>query len=228
MNKKSSREKVVSNLGSLVIFGSGGHAVSVANVALTAGYKIECFIDKNKTGLNLLDYKILGNISELQKVETLNFAIAVGDNFARESAYKDLVAEMPNMRFPPLIHPSSIISLFTEIGQGTIVMPKAIIGPNSKVGKFCLINTQASIDHDCAMLDYSSLAPGAITGGMVKIGLRSALSIGAKIKHGLTIGDDCVVGANSYLNVDLPNNQVAYGNPAKQVRPRKIGDEYLS
>jgi len=228
MNENSSGEKITSNLCPLVIFGSGGHAVSVANIALTIGYKIEGFIDKSKAGFNLLGYKILGNISELQKIEALSFAIAVGDNFARESVYKDLVSEIPNLCFPPLVHPSAIISFFSVIGEGTIVMPKAVIGPNSKVGKFCLINTQASIDHDCSMLDYSSLAPGAITGGMVKIGLRSALSIGAKVKHGLNIGDDCVIGANSYLNEDLPNNQVAYGTPAKQIRMRKIGDEYLS
>jgi acetyltransferase-like isoleucine patch superfamily enzyme len=106
-------------------------------------------------------------------------------------------------------------------------MPNAVIGPNTKVGKFCLINTQASIDHDCVMLDYSSLAPSSVTGGTVQIGIRSALSIGATIKHGLKIGNDCVVGANSYLNKDLPNNQVAYGTPAKQVRTRNIGDSYL-
>jgi acetyltransferase-like isoleucine patch superfamily enzyme len=106
-------------------------------------------------------------------------------------------------------------------------MPKACIGPNSKIGKFCLINTQSSIDHDCVMFDYSSLAPSAVTGGSVAIGPRSAISIGAKIKHGLKIGKDSIVGANSYLNKDLPNNQVAYGTPAKQVRARSIGDLYL-
>ena len=106
-------------------------------------------------------------------------------------------------------------------------MPKAVVGPNSKVGKFCLINTQASIDHDCLMLDYSSLAPAAVTGGTVKIGLRSAISIGAIIKHGLKIGGDCVIGAKSYLNKDLPNNQVYYEMPPKQTRARNSGDAYL-
>jgi acetyltransferase-like isoleucine patch superfamily enzyme len=77
------------------------------------------------------------------------------------------------------------------------------------------------------MLDFSSLAPAAVTGGTVQIGLRSAISIGATIKHGLKIGDDSVVGANSYLNIDLPSNQIAYGTPAKSVRTRKIGDSYL-
>lgn len=217
----------IPQLRQLVIFGAGGHAVSVANVALSAGYQIKHFVDKYKKGSDLLGYSIIGEIAELDSIQVFCFAIAVGDNAARERIYNDLIARSGNLYFPVLVHSSAVVSYFCELKDGTVVMPKAVIGPNSKVGKFCLINTNASIDHDCVMLDYSSLGPAATTGGNVRIGLRSAVSIGAIIKHGLTIGDDSVVGANSYLNKDLPNRQVAYGSPAKQVRGRNIGDSYL-
>jgi sugar O-acyltransferase (sialic acid O-acetyltransferase NeuD family) len=202
--------------------------VSVANVALSAGYEVRHFVDRNEKGSDLLGYRILGDVAELENIDDFSYAIAVGDNAARETVYKELVATRPNLHFPPLVHSSAVVSFFSEIGDGTVVMPKAVVGPNSRVGRFCLINTQASIDHDCVMRDYSSLAPAAATGGTVRIGLRSAVSIGATIKHGLTIGDDSVVGANSYLNKDLPSNQVAYGNPARQVRTRRVGDPYLN
>lgn len=211
----------------LVIFGAGGHAVSVANIALSAGYKIKCFVDKDKENQTLLDYKIIGDVGTLENVEGFSFALAVGDNAAREAMYVDLINEFANLHFPPLVHSSAVVSFFTTIGIGTVIMPKAVIGPNSNVGNFCIINTQASIDHDCTMLNYSSLAPGAITGGGVQIGLRSVIAIGAKIKHRVRVGDDSIVGASSYLNKDLPNNQVAYGVPARQVRVRNSGDAYL-
>lgn len=217
-----------SYLRPLVIVGAGGHAVSVANVALSAGYMIKHFVDRSKKGFDLLGFSIIGEIAELDNLEAYSFGIAVGDNTVRECIYNELRAKNSNLNFPALVHASATISSFTRIGEGTVVMPKAVIGPNSKVGKFCLINTQASIDHDCVMLDFSSLAPAAVTGGAVQIGMRSAISIGAIIKHGLNIGNDCVVGANSYLNKDLPNNQVAYGTPAKQVRTRNVGDAYLN
>jgi sugar O-acyltransferase (sialic acid O-acetyltransferase NeuD family) len=223
-NPRVSRENV---LFPLIIFGAGGHAVSVANVALSAGYEIQCFVDNSKKGANLLGHKVIGDISELDNYESFSFAIAVGDNAAREKLYKELTTKKINLHFPPLIHSSAVISYFCDIKDGTIVMPKAVIGPNSKVGRFCLINTQASIDHDCVMLDYSSLAPASVTGGNVKIGVRSAISIGAIIKHGIVIGNDCVVGANSYLNKDLSNNQVSYGTPARRIRARNTGDTYL-
>lgn len=212
----------------LVIVGAGGHAVSVANVALSAGYTIQCFVDKNKKGLDLLGFSIMGDIAELGNPDSYSFGIAVGDNAIRERIYNELQAKHENLNFPSLVHASATVSSFASVGDGTVVMPQAVIGPNSKVGKFCLINTQASIDHDCVMLDYSSLAPAAVTGGAVVIGTRSAVSMGATIKNGVKIGNDSVVGANSYLNKDLPDNQLAYGTPAKQVRSRNVGDAYLN
>jgi sugar O-acyltransferase (sialic acid O-acetyltransferase NeuD family) len=214
-------------LNPLVIIGASGHAISVANVAKSAGFTIKYFVDKSKKCKELLGYSVIGDLAELQNIDKFNFAIGVGDNHSRERIFKELKAEFNNIYFPPLIHQSAVVSFFAEVGDGTVVMPNAVIGPNSKIGMFCLINTQSSIDHDCVMFDFSSLAPAATTGGNVMLGFRSAVCIGAKIKHGIRIGDDSIVGANSYLNKDLANNQVAYGTPAKEIRDRNIFDAYL-
>jgi sugar O-acyltransferase (sialic acid O-acetyltransferase NeuD family) len=211
----------------IVIFGAGGHAVSVANVAISAGYKIAYFIDANKKADYLLGIKIIRDISELVNKKDYEYCIAIGDNALRERIYKELMSVNIDINFPSLIHKSAVISIFSTIGNGTVVMPNAIVGPNSTVGKFCIINTQSSIDHDCNMLDFSSIAPNAVTGGTVTIGYRSAISIGAVVKQGLKIGNDSVLGASSYLNKNLVNNKVAYGIPAKEVRDREVGDEYL-
>ena len=210
----------------LVIIGSGGHAVSTANVALSAGYTIKCFVDNNK-GKSLMGYEIIGDVMDLVRIHDFNFAIAVGDNASRQRTYIKLIEEYGSMHFPPLIHQSAEVCFYSQVGNGTVVMPHAIIGPNSKVGMFCLINTQASIDHNCVMSDFSSLAPAASTGGRVQLGLRSAICIGAKIKHNINIGKDSIVGANSYLNKDLADNQVAYGTPARKIRARHTDDTYL-
>ncbi len=212
---------------SLVIIGAGGHAVSVANVALSMGYKIKYFIDKNKVNKELLGIEIIDDLSELEQDNLTNLAIAVGDNYAREKIYNNITNRYKNINFPVLIHQSACISFFTKIGVGTVVMPNAVVGPNSNIGKLCIINTQASIDHDCTLLDFSSMAPASVTGGAVEIGARTSVSINATIKNGLKIGNDCVVGANSYLNKNISSNQVVYGSPAKFVRYRENDDPYL-
>ncbi len=224
---QENKEPLSSSLRPLIIIGAGGHAVSVANVAMSAGYDVRHFVDDGKVGVELLGVKVIGSLSELTEQSAFTFAIAVGDNAVRERIYHDISIRYPSLSFPPLVHASAVISVFTEIGEGTVVMPNCVVGPNSRVGKFCLINTRASIDHDCEMSDFSSLAPSVATGGGVRIGVRSAVSIGAAIKHGVTIGADSVVGACSYVNKDLPGNVVAYGVPARAVRARSAGDIYL-
>lgn len=47
------------------------------------------------------------------------------------------------------------------------------------------------------MLDYSSLAPGSSIGGNVKIGLFTDVSLGAKVIHGIIIGEHTLIGTGA-------------------------------
>ena len=210
---------------SLVIFGAGGHAVSVLNVAISAGFNVQYFVDNVSSKKKLFGIPVMNRLMEHQG--KINVAIAVGSNYSRETIYKELVARSRDINFPSLIHQSAILSLHSRIDEGVVVMPNSTIGPNCKIGKFCIINTHASIDHDSTMHDFSSLAPNATTGGNVQVGYRSAISISAVIKHEIFIGDDSIIGANSYLNRNLASNCIAYGSPARVIRKRKSEDPYL-
>jgi sugar O-acyltransferase (sialic acid O-acetyltransferase NeuD family) len=211
---------------SLIIVGSGGHAVSVFDVARSAGFDVRCFVDRERAGDRLLGVLVVRDVTEGAAVGA-DFCIALGDNEGRAATHAELARTHPMARFPRVIHASAVVSALSSVGEGTVVMPGAVIGPNTKVGRFCILNTRASIDHDCVMDDYASLAPGVTTGGKVRIGSRTAISIGAVIKHNVTVGDDCVIGASSYLNADLVSNHVAFGIPARVVRTRQRGEPYL-
>jgi sugar O-acyltransferase (sialic acid O-acetyltransferase NeuD family) len=212
---------------SLVIIGTGGHAVSAFNVALSAGFRVSHFVGRNQGEGQLLRIPVVDRLEDAQSAGPLNVFIAIGDNELRSSVHHEITATNPELLFPALVHETAVISAFSQVGEGTVVMPGAVIGPNTRVGRHCIVNTRASIDHDSDMSDFSSLAPAATTGGRVRIGLRSAISIGAVIRHGIAIGDDCIVGASSYLNADLPSNKIAYGTPARIIRERIRGEPYL-
>ena len=89
------------------------------------------------------------------------------------------------------------------------------------------MNTRASLDHHGVMGAYASLAPGVATGGNVSIGEGSAVSIGATVLHGRSIGAWSVVGAGATVIKDVPDHVVAYGTPARVVRGRESGERYL-
>jgi sugar O-acyltransferase (sialic acid O-acetyltransferase NeuD family) len=211
----------------IVLIGAGGHAASVTNVALSCGMSVVAYVDDNKAGGELMGIPVVNTEQCISDYSNHNLCIAIGDNAVRERVFDEYKRMLPNAKFPSLIHKSSVIGIASEIGEGTVVMPLSNIGPKSKVGRCCIVNTKASIDHDCIMNDFSSIGPGVVSGGTVTIGNRSAISIGAIVKHGLMVGDDVVIGANSYVNTSIDDNVVAYGTPCRIIRKRKKGDSYL-
>ena len=213
----------------LIIIGAGGHGTVVADMAMSAGYNVLAFVDSRKIGSKIVGVDVIPSVTELSSniVSSCGFVIAIGDNFSREIAYRDLLAILPNAHFPMLSHPSATISSFASIGQGTVVLAQSYIGPNCRVGQFCILNTQASLDHDSELCDFSTLAPKVSTGGNVYVGRRSAVCIGATLKQRVRVGADSVIGAHSFLNSDVPDCSVVYGAPARIVRSRSPCDSYL-
>ena len=106
-------------------------------------------------------------------------------------------------------------------------MGNSIINSSTTIGNGVIVNTASTIDHDCYLDNFSSLAPGVNLGGNVIIGKRSVVSIGAKIMHGIKLGNDTVVGGGSFVNKDIGDNFVSYGVPSKTIRKRKKDEKYL-
>ncbi len=114
-----------------------------------------------------------------------------------------------------------------ELGVGVVAMAGCIINPNSVVGDFCFLATGAQVDHDCKMGEFSSISAGSVTGGRVSIGKYSAITLGVTIMDRLSIGENTVVGSGALVTKDLPDNVLAYGNPAKIIRDRELGERYI-
>ena len=83
-----------------------------------------------------------------------------------------------------------------------------------------VINTGASVDHDCKIRDGVQLAPRVVLGGRVHIGDLSFVGIGATIINRIVIGRNCLIGAGAVVVRDIPDHNVAYGVPARVIRQR--------
>jgi len=219
---------MVKHMRDVIIIGAGGHAVSVAETVLAGGHHIRVFVSEAHETTDLLGVPVVAADTHPEQDPSTHVVLAIGDNFQRERAWKRYVAAVGEARLPALIHPSAHVSSLATIAPGTVILQGAIVGSGAQVGYACLINTGAILDHESALEDYASLAPGAVTGGRVRIGTRSAISIGATLTHGISIGADTVIGAASLVTTDMPGNVVAYGTPARIVRPREAADPYLA
>lgn len=217
----------------IVVIGAGGHAKVVMDAIERQGmYRIVGLIDDFlPAGQQIYGYPLLGTSTNLPEIaRNLNISagfVAVGDNWTRHNVVTQVIALLPDFSFISVIHPGAQIGRGVEVGRGTVIMTGGVVNSDSRVGDFCILNTTASFDHDSVMEDYSSLAPGVITGGNVHIGEFSAVGLGANVLEGRKIGKQTVVGAGALVVKDLPDFCVAYGIPARVIRSRQEGGRYL-
>ena len=203
---------------SLLIVGCGGHAKVISDIANSIGFKNIQYVDKDPNKKFFLGKKV--NHSEVTNYIEY-FFVAIGNNFIREKIMTQFKKNNPKAIAATLIHPSSIISENCSIEEGTVIMPLCVINSSSIVSKGVIINTKSVIEHDNQIMSFSSIAPGVVTGGNVKIGKSSVIAIGAVIKNNIEIGSNSFVGASSYVHTNIPNNVIAYGSPAKIIQKIK-------
>ena len=113
------------------------------------------------------------------------------------------------------IHPSAYVAKNAEIGPGCQILINASIGAETKLKEACIINTSASVDHECVLEKGVHVAPGACLAGCVSVGEFTMVGAGAIVLPRITIGANVIIGAGAVVTKDLPSNSIAAGNPAK-------------
>jgi sugar O-acyltransferase (sialic acid O-acetyltransferase NeuD family) len=217
----------------LLVIGSSGHAsVLMDAIELAGGWEIAGYADDTlPVGSIRRGYPTLGGFKDAARIcgDQLisDVLVAVGDNWWRRKVYLDLIEKCPHLKFPTVQHPSAAVASSARIGKGAAILAGSHVGPGSHIGDFCIVNTHSSIDHDCVMHEFSSVAPGVSTGGLVEIGECSAIGVGVSISDRISIGRHTVVGTGAVVVRDIPDLVVAYGNPARVQRSRIEGEKHV-
>jgi UDP-2-acetamido-3-amino-2,3-dideoxy-glucuronate N-acetyltransferase len=133
----------------------------------------------------------------------------------------------------------SHISTGVIIGKNCVIGEGVHIGPNVKIGDGCKIQNHSLIYEGVELEDNVFIGPNVITtndfypnvngdwkenGRFKSTLLKNGCSIGANttIICGVTIGENSLIGAGSVVTKNIPNNSLAYGNPAKIKQHEKI------
>jgi len=207
----------------LVIWGASGHAMVIADIIRLKGeYQIIGFLDNvnlQRRSSLFLGIPILGGEEQLDRLRELgvdHLILGFGNCDARLRLAE--LIKTKGFQLVSAIHPGSIIASDTTIKSGTMIAAGAVINPGSVIGENVIINTSASVDHDCAIGDGVHICPGVHLGGNVFVGRAAWVGIGSCVKDHISIGSGSLIGAGSVVVKDIPDNVVAYGNPAKVIK----------
>lgn len=195
----------------MYLYGASGHGKVIAEIAEECNISIKGFIDGNKAITTVLDYKVIASDAVGLVGDTV---ISIGNNKIRKViATRDI-----HLNFVSILSPRANISKRTLIEEGTVVMMGATINSEVKIGIHCIINTNASVDHDCILEDYVHVSPNVALAGNVEVGEGTHIGIGASVIQGIKIGKWCTIGAGAVIIKDVPDYAVVVGNPGKIIK----------
>lgn len=87
-----------------------------------------------------------------------------------------------------------------------------------EIGDFCFIGPNVSMYTACHPLDADKRNRMVEWAEPIRIGHNVWIGGSSTILPGVTIGDNCVIGAGSVVTRDIPANSLAVGNPARVIR----------
>jgi len=111
-----------------------------------------------------------------------------------------------------------VIDESVSINTGThiVAVYGIVIEDHTMISEYVTIRDQNHAFKDCQL----TIREQGFTGSPVKIGRDVWIGRGSCICAGVTIGDGCIIGANSVVNKSLPPYSVAVGVPARVIRRR--------
>jgi sugar O-acyltransferase (sialic acid O-acetyltransferase NeuD family) len=216
----------------LVIFGCGGHAKSVADVALYNEPSLKLvLVDENaEEEETVLGFPVMTEYSVKPNDKVF---VAIGDNERRknmcEKYYDNLIS---------IVSKRAYTGREVSIEQGVFVAHDAHIGVFSKINDFAVINTKASLDHECEIGIAATISPGAILCGKVVVGDMVWIGANATVRVKICIippppppthtqyNLKIRVGMGAVVDKDIRSYGIYAGVPARQLCVKS--ESYLS
>jgi len=194
------------------LIGAGGHAKVVLDALLEGGSSLSGIaVRADVPAPDLLSLPV-ATPAIAPSLTALSFHVAIGAAAARERLQDK--AEAAGGSALTVVHPAASVSRFATVADGSFVAAGAVVSPGAAVGRGVIVNHGAVIDHDCAVGDFSHIAPNATLGGGVKVGARCLIGAGAVVLPGVSIGDDVTIGAGAVVTRDVASAQTWTGVPA--------------
>jgi len=208
----------------VVIFGTGSFA-EVAYYYLTkdSPYEVVAFtadreyIDKEKLfGLPVVPFD---EVEKKYPPEKYKMFIAVGYSRVNKiRAKKYFEAKKKGYTLISYVCSKAIVWDNVEIGDNCFIFEANVIQPYVKIGNDVIIWSGNHIGHHTVIGDHCFIASHAVISGHCRIGAYTFIGVNATLRDGITIAEECIIGAGTLVIHDTEKGGVYVGAPAKMLR----------
>lgn len=197
----------------IIIIGCGGHAKSICDSILSKmEYSVAGFVDRTMNGkFTYCDKYCIGCDEELPDIfrsGITNAAIGIGflgNSNVRNILYNEI--KKIGFHLPIIIDKSAIISCNAMVGEGTFIGKNVVVNTEVNIGKMAILNTGCLIDHECKIGDFSHVAVGACLCGSVTVGQNCLIGANSTIIQGCEVKNGSIVGAGNVINFNVEENK---------------------
>lgn len=208
------------NTKNLILVGGGGHCKSVIDVAESAGYNILGILDMPEyMSKAVLDYQVIGTDDDIPRyVNNGEFIITVGfiKNPSTRIKLYSMIKEAGG-KLATIVASTARVSKYATMGEGTVVMHNAFVNAGAKIGANCIINTFCDIEHDAVIGNQCHISTGVMVNGNCKVGERVFVGSQSVLANGVSIADDIIIGAASFVRKSITEKGIYAGNPAMHI-----------
>lgn len=212
-------------LNTYVIWGGAGQAKVVRPILARSGHCVVAVFDNGIKRSPFADVPFLGGDPEFARSRDryagYGFMVAIGGRHGRVRT--DISRSLREAGLVPLraIHHTAFIADSASLGEGCQILPLAAICEEAVVGDYSIVNTKASVDHECRIGIGVHIMPGATLAGLVEVHDYATIGSGAVILPRLRIGTGATVGAGAVVTKDVRDNCTVIGCPAREI-PKDI------
>ncbi len=216
----------------IAIIGFGGHGRVLATALQAAGHSVIAATDlePSRSAQQPHDFVVISDAALIQRYspEQVRLVCGIGSIWPSRSdgpraktieKFSTLGYRFVGLRHPFCwVAPDANLSDTSQIHAGVVVQTGAI------VGDFTIVNTRASIDHDCSIAAHCHIGPGVTLSGNVVVSEGTHLGTGCNVIQGIRIGKGCFVGAGATVVRDVADGLYVRGTPACPFSPRRRHD----
>jgi len=208
----------------LYLLAAGGHGSVVLDALLGAGVAVAGILDPGiAPGGAVFGVPVVGDDRWLDGRAPGDTLLANGAGSTPYTELRRTLFERYSARgfeFVAVRHRSAVVGREATLAEGSQVMAGSVIQCRARIGRNTVINTSASVDHDCVVGDHVFVGPGATLCGEVRVGAGTFVGSGAVILPGVEVGSGAIIGGGALVAADVPDGAMVTGVPARAAKRR--------